>query len=220
MHKCRILFEKTGDAIYISHLDLMRTMQRIFIRAGVSVKHTEGFNPHPKMVFALPLSVGMASTCELMDTELADDGEDFESLPYRLNEKSPAGIKFIKAYEPVEKFKEIAYLEVSGVFEYDAGADLGILGELREFFSQDEIIIEKKTKRGLGMSDIKPGIKNIDFALSGENISVSALVTAQNPTTNPELIVSALRQKSERIAPDFAQFTRRSMLKSDLTEFQ
>ena len=42
MSECRILFSKTGTARYISHLDLMRTMQRVFIRAGLALKHTEG----------------------------------------------------------------------------------------------------------------------------------------------------------------------------------
>ena len=43
----RLLFSKTGRAKYISHLDLMRTFQRAFSRAGIQIKHTEGFNPHP-----------------------------------------------------------------------------------------------------------------------------------------------------------------------------
>ena len=89
MRKCRIVFEKTGKAIYISHLDLMRTMQRIFVRTGISIKHTEGFNPHPYMVFALPLSVGTESLYELVDINLVDDNEDMDSMPSRLNVTAP-----------------------------------------------------------------------------------------------------------------------------------
>ena len=55
MIKCRVVFEKTGRAKYISHLDLMRTFQHSFIRAGIRIKHTEGFNPHPYISIALPL---------------------------------------------------------------------------------------------------------------------------------------------------------------------
>ena len=89
---CRILFYKTGIAKYISHLDLMRTMQRCFIRAGVSIKHTEGFNPHPYMAFALPLSVGCESVCELMDFRLHDDDAvKLDELPGRLNPAMPEG---------------------------------------------------------------------------------------------------------------------------------
>lgn len=59
--------EKRGRAKYVSHLDLMRTMSRAFTRAGIDLRHSEGFNPHPIMSFALPLSVGQESVCELLD---------------------------------------------------------------------------------------------------------------------------------------------------------
>ncbi len=65
----RLLFSKTGRAKYISHLDLMRTFQRAFARAGISIKHTEGFNPHPFVSIALPLSVGYSSQCEILEFE-------------------------------------------------------------------------------------------------------------------------------------------------------
>ncbi len=70
MRRTRLLFSKTGRARYISHLDLMRTFQRVFLRAGIRLRHTEGFNPHPYMVFALPLPVGCESDCELLDFDL------------------------------------------------------------------------------------------------------------------------------------------------------
>ena len=59
----RLLFSKAGTARYISHLDLMRTFQRAFARAGISIKHTEGFHPHPFVSIPLPLSVGFSSQC-------------------------------------------------------------------------------------------------------------------------------------------------------------
>lgn len=66
MDKLRLRFQKTGKAVYISHLDLMRVVQRIFLRAGTPIKYSEGFNPHALISICLPLSVGMASDCELM----------------------------------------------------------------------------------------------------------------------------------------------------------
>ena len=71
--KLRLRFEKTGRAVYISHLDLMHTMQRAFNRAGYRLKYSEGFNPHPQIAIALPLSVGMASLCEIMDFKLKSE---------------------------------------------------------------------------------------------------------------------------------------------------
>ena len=56
MDKLRMRFEKTGRAIYISHLDLMHTLQRAFSRAGFRIKYSEGYNPHPVISIALPLN--------------------------------------------------------------------------------------------------------------------------------------------------------------------
>jgi len=69
----RALFEKTGNAIYISHLDLMRIFQRAFKRAGLPLTHTKGFNPRPSVSIALPLSLGVESVCELLDFDLEGD---------------------------------------------------------------------------------------------------------------------------------------------------
>ena len=66
----RALFEKVGNARYISHLDLMRVFQRAFKRAGLPLTHTQGFNPRPSVSIALPLSLGVESRCELLDFEL------------------------------------------------------------------------------------------------------------------------------------------------------
>ena len=73
MDKLRLRFTKTGRAVYISHLDLMHTMQRAFSRAGYELKYSEGFNPHPQISIALPLSVGAASLCEIMDFRLSGE---------------------------------------------------------------------------------------------------------------------------------------------------
>ena len=73
MSKLRLLFEKQGTACYISHLDLMRTFQRLFLRGGIFVKHSQGFHPHPIMSILLPLPVGQSSCCELLDFEVESE---------------------------------------------------------------------------------------------------------------------------------------------------
>ena len=70
MPKHRLAFSKADTAKYISHLDLMRTFQRAFLRAGLPIKHTEGFNPHAFVSIPLPLSVGYSSACEVLECEL------------------------------------------------------------------------------------------------------------------------------------------------------
>ena len=68
----RLLFEKTGDAVYLSHLDLMRIFQRAFRRADILIWHSQGFSPRAYVSIALPLSVGVESRCEILDFEIED----------------------------------------------------------------------------------------------------------------------------------------------------
>ena len=81
----RALFEKTGNAAYISHLDLMRLFQRAFKRAGLPLTHTQGYNPRPSVSIAMPLSVGVESVCELLDFDLEGESVPHQQIVERLN---------------------------------------------------------------------------------------------------------------------------------------
>ena len=88
----RALFEKTGTAAYISHLDLMRLFQRSFKRAGLPLTHTKGFNPRPSVSIALPMSLGVESVCELLEFDLEVDGFSCEEIRDRLNKNLTEGV--------------------------------------------------------------------------------------------------------------------------------
>ena len=88
----RVLFEKKGNAVWISHLDLMRLFQRAFQRAGLNLKHTQGFNPRPSVSIALPLSVGVESNCELLDFELDGQTVSNKEIVARLNQSLVEGL--------------------------------------------------------------------------------------------------------------------------------
>ena len=210
MGKLILRFEKTGRAIYISHLDLMRTMQRVFLRAGVPMKYSEGFNPHPLISIILPLSVGMSSRCELMEFRLSEE-TDLAALPDRLNAVMPEGIRVLEVYEAKQKSKELKWLLVSGRLEYDSGDTQEIAARLRELFAKD-LIITKKSKRGVGDFDLYAGIREISFTPEYRTIKVTAVISAQEPTVNPELIAEAVRQKLPDSAPDFASFERKKLM--------
>ena len=207
MNKLRMRFFKTGRAIYISHLDLMATMQRAFSRAGSRLKYSEGFNPRPQISIALPLSVATASECELMDFQLLEE-VDITLLIERLNRTMPEGIKVLEIYEPTRKIVELKWLAVEGLFEYDERPVDIMQSQLAAFFARESIVIEKKTKRGFGETDIRPSIREIAFEPSEEGVRVSALISAQNPTLNPDLLPASLRALAPEIAPDFAKFMR------------
>ena len=205
--KLRLRFEKTGRAVYISHLDLMHTMQRAFNRAGYRLKYSEGFNPHPQIAIALPLSVGAASRCEIMDFKLLED-PDLAELPARLTAAMPEGVRVLEAYEPSRKVAELKWLRVEGLFEYDERDAGEMAAGLADFFRQEQIIITKKTKRGMGETDIRPAIREILFTPGDKLVNITATISAQEPTLNPELLAEALRQLRPELAPDFAKFTR------------
>ncbi|MBR5448630.1 MAG: TIGR03936 family radical SAM-associated protein, partial [Clostridia bacterium] len=93
----RVKFKKVGSLQYISHLDLVRTMNKIIVRAGLPLWYTEGFNPKPKMIFAAPLSIGTESLCEFMDLRLIDDIPPEEAMA-RLNANMTEEMQVIEAY--------------------------------------------------------------------------------------------------------------------------
>ena len=115
----RLLFEKTGNAIWISHLDLMRLFQRAFKRAGLPLTHTQGYNPRPSVSIALPLSVGVESRCELLDFELYGEKLPNEEILVRLNQSLVEGVRVLSVYDDGRKIKHLAYLDCAVHLEYD-----------------------------------------------------------------------------------------------------
>lgn len=207
MDKLRMRFSKTGRAIYISHLDLMRTMQRALLRGGVPLRYSEGFNPHALLSILLPLSVGCGSECELMDFRVREDMALAE-LPERLNAVMPEGICVLEVYEPARKVKELKWLRIAGMLEYDKGVPAALPADLAAFFARDSLVITKRTKKGQGEMDIRPGIADVQIQPEGGAVHLEALLSAQEPTVSPELLLSALRQLAPELAPDFGAFTR------------
>jgi len=188
----------------------MRTIQRVFPRIGVAIRHTEGFNPHAYVSVALPLSVGVESACELLDFEVVD-GTPLATLPERLTSALPEGITVLQAYEAETKLKEIAFLRVRGVLEYDRAEDTtNIAARLEAFFTQPEILVRKRTKSKAETEvNIKPLIREISFTVDGDNrVQLAAVLAAQNPGLNPSLLIEALRQHAPDLAPDFVSFAR------------
>ena len=159
----RALFEKTGNAVWISHLDLMRLFQRSFKRAGLLLTHTQGFNPRPSVSIALPLSVGIDSRCELLDFDLEGDKVPNEEILHLLNDNLVSGVKILSVYDDFSKIKNLAYLDCILSMEYDAGIPENAESALQEFFAREEVIVEKRTKNGPKPENIIPLIRSIHF---------------------------------------------------------
>lgn len=174
----RAVFKKTDRAIYISHLDLMRVMQRTFKRAGVPIWFTKGYNPHAYIMFSLPLSLGVSSDCEVMDfgIDFAAGSPDYDDIKSKLNQALPVGIEIVKLYEPVKSHVEIGSCDYTAEFVTDIPAEV-IKKKFEEFISQENIYIEKRAKVNMKKTivtvDIKPDINITSMSTDSGNFAVS-----------------------------------------------
>ena len=132
----------------------------------------------------------------------------------------PEGIRVLEAYPEGRKVRELKWLRIVGTLEYDTADANRMRDGLQRFFAQEAIVIRKKTKRGEGESDIAPAIRSIGFEASEGRVSLAAVISAQEPTLNPELLVSALTQLAPELAPDFAEFTRTEVYDAGMKIFR
>ena len=205
----RLMFEKTGNAVWISHLDLMRLFQRAFKRAGLPLTHTQGFNPRPSVSIALPLSVGVESVCELLDFTLDGESLPCDEICRRLNKTLVPGVRVRKVYDTGRKLKELAFLDCAITLEYDKGVPADAQVKLRELFSAESLIVPKKGKNGIQDQDIIPLIKNLEVIEAGEmELVLQARICCQNPSLNPMQLVAAIGLHLPELKPDFAKCKR------------
>lgn len=205
----RLLFEKTGKAIWISHLDLMRLFQRAFKRANLPLTHTQGYSPKPSVSIAMPLSVGVESICELLDFDLEGNTVPGDEIVARLNQNLVEGVRVLQAYDNGKKIRELSLLHCQVILEYDGGIPENAASLLRELFAGESLIVPKKSKNGIQDQDVIPLIKRIDVIRAGEQeLVLDCVVCCQNPTLNPMQMVAAIELHLPDMKPDFAKCRR------------
>ena len=204
----RALFEKTGNAVWISHLDLMRVFQRAFKRAGLPLTHTQGYNPRPSVSIALPLSVGVESGCELLDFDLEGMNVSAEEICQRLNQALVDGVRVLKVYEDGAKIKHLALLRSVLTLEYDKGVAADTVDAIKELLSRPELTVEKKGKSGVVEQDIIPMIRHMDMREGECGIVLDAVICCQNPSLNPIQLSNAISVYLPECTPDFVKCRR------------
>lgn len=188
MKSVRIMFSKTGRAKYVSHLDLVRAMTRAVRRADIPLWYTEGFNRHPYLTFASPLSLGYEGLRETMDIRMADDFP-YDELAARLNAVLPEGLEVISAADVVAKAGDLAAAEYRLTIHLPAPV-------IQEALAANELLVEKRTKKKtMKTIDILPYFKNAVVEAVGENETVVtvALPSGGNENVNPGLFITALK---------------------------
>ncbi|MEE1493036.1 MAG: TIGR03936 family radical SAM-associated protein, partial [Massilioclostridium sp.] len=180
----RVFYKKRGRIKYISHLDMNRCMQRALVRTGLPCWHTEGFNPHLYLTFALPLSLGYESDCEIMDFRLTEE-IDLGEVQNRLNAVLPEGLEVYRVALKGEKFDKI----VSADYTVELYGDVEQLERrFSDFLSEPWIEVEKKTKKGTKTVDLKPEILSCQTERGEDCLRLKLRLPAGKKTINPGLL--------------------------------
>lgn len=201
----RILFEKLGPSVWMSHLDTMRLMQRAFRRAGVLLHHSQGYTPHAYVSMPLPLSVGTESLCEIMEYEL---DTNLAITAEQLNAVLPEGVRVVSVYESPLKTKHLSRLQAQLRLYYDKGVPETAVREIAALLSQESITVEKRTKRGMEQVDIRPLLHSATLKEEDTALVIDCEVSAQNPPLNPMLLVTAIETHLPQLAPDHSKCRR------------
>ena len=199
MRCVRIWFKKMGMSRYVSHLDLMRAMTRAIRRANLPLWYTEGFNPHPYMTFALPLSLGMESLCESMDIRIVGESSN-EELFDMLKDSMPPGIDIISVDEPQYDPKYITFGEFDILFGTDKAEELKT--DIEAMLSKDELIVQKLGKKGrhkvLKDINLMEFIKDYKVSSMGERVKITLTLPAGSVTNvNPSLLADEIQKLNE-----------------------
>ncbi len=192
----RLKFVKVGNLQYISHLDLQRTFNRVIKRAGIPAWYTKGFNPHMKLVFSSPLSIGSESVCEYLDLSM-QGVISCEEIMDRLNRELTDELRIKKAYIAERKFSDIVYADYTCEI-FTEGANKELASKIEKLFKDSPLNMVKSTKSGDKEIDIIPLVKKLTASFESEKgvVVIKARLSAtQTNFLNPEMIITAMKQR-------------------------
>ncbi len=210
----RIWYEKTGISKYISHLDMVRLMERAIKRAKLPFWYTEGFNPHIFLTINMPISLGYTSLKECMDVKVLDDDYDFNAIIEKLNSGMPQGINVYAVTLPKMKPGEMAFSSYEVELDYQDD----VIDKMKDFLSKKEIIVRKKTKKSFKDIDIKPYFEKMEIEKNGEYVKIKLTLPSSNQgSINPNLFFKALMEEYEfKIYPSVKRV---NCFNAEMTEF-
>ena len=214
MNMIRVWFSKTGEASYISLLDLQRVMGRSIKRSGVPAWYTKGFNPHVYLSFACPLSLGQESLVESFEFKTEAEPLDFEGWKNALNAVMPAGIHVFKVCLVEKKAEEIGFSRYK--VSYPAGK---AVEAVEAYNALPEALVEKKSKRGMKTVDLKEYIPSLTMERGEETDSFELVLPAGvSFTVNPALLTGYF-EKQYGLKGSDAHILRTELMMKDMEKF-
>ena len=216
MYKIRICFSKTGCSKYVSHLDLMKTLQRTFRRGGIDISYSQGFNPHPIMSIAHPLPLGVEGLNEYMDISV-DSKPDFEELKIKMNNALPQDIRVHSVFNADKPLNILVRAEYTAdIVLKNSIPELD--GKMTDFLSLKEIVVEKKTKRGVSDTDIRPMIFDVKIEKNEEKEVKLKFVLANGEPANLKAVTffDALEKYIDDFEIDYFSLVRNNLYDSNM----
>lgn len=208
----RLRYEKTNDVRYISHLDFVRVLNRTVRRSGLPITYTEGFNPHPVMMVAMPISVGVTSEDEYIDIDF-DEAVDEKTVMQRFNEAFGGGI-VVSAVKRIGE-DDLSLKKLNGAkYRVIVEQKGDKVPDIEAFLARDTIVVSKKSKSTIKDVDIKKDIKELKIVcVDGNYITLDMYVPAGNEyNVKPELVVDAMDKYIDGFDVLFVQSHRTALL--------
>lgn len=204
----RIRFNKVDEVKYISHLDLLRTFNRMLMRSGLKIAYSQGYNPHILLTFAQPSSVGMTTKNDCADITLSEEYE-ISFVEESLKKAAPCGIEITKvSLDKIPAFNEVASANYSVNLKCNVKKE-----DIIEFLKKEEILVDKKTKKGIKEVDIKPLIYNFEIEEREEEFTLKLhLASGSNLNLNPSLIKKAMEKHIDNFICDYYEITRECLI--------
>lgn len=198
-------------AKYISHLDLLRCFTRSIMRSGLPVEYSQGFNPHQKMTFALPLPVGVTSECEFVDISFEDGATTDDTIKEQLNLNLPPDIRIISVGDISSRAADIVCAEYTVTLHSDTEIDPETA---TNFFASDEVIVMKRTKKKIDKPiNLMDYIRAWEILESTENSLTLRLVLDAGGERNlkPDMLLFALCERYPSVCADMADIHRKQI---------
>ena len=215
----RVRFAKLGRAKYISHLDLIRCFQRAVCRAGLPAAYSAGFHPHMQTSFAATLPLGFTSTAEVMELSLSEPVPPEEVLS-RLNAALPSDIRILEAGAPQHTFRELAYATYT--VELPCGEPEALAEQFDAFLAQPEILVQKRSKKGMREVDLKPMIEQAEAVPESRQLGAHPWPVpfpyGNSSSLNPMLLLHAL-EDFVQIPLRTPRICRTALLTAEKTKF-
>jgi len=185
----RACFSREGATVYLGHLDLMTCFERAARRAELPILYSQGYNPRPMMVFALPLGVGIESRSDYLDVSL--------EVPYdpvlfteKMNRCLPEGLQILRSKQIPEPKDSIMSIVTTATYRFEA---TGIREAMNDAMKRETLIVTKIAKGKEKQTDIRPLLLSIKKDGGEDPDAVEFFASAgSEKNVRPDLILSSL----------------------------